>query len=126
MSLPYPKEQQIHSLSLLSNAAFDLQEPDFTTLQGLTTSIVVDTLANSDVQKTIGTDWQLLWGPVVYSHNPNALSVVAANTMMLLYSASQNLFVVGIAGTNLASVYGWMQEDFQVNSLVNWGSIIKK
>jgi len=69
-TLPYPKEQQIHSLSLLSNAAFDLQEPDFTTLQTITTKIIKQTLSNPSVQKTIGHDWQLLWGPVVYSHMP--------------------------------------------------------
>jgi len=126
MSLPYSKEQQIHCLSWLSNAAFGLKEPNFDTLQNLTTNIVENTLADSDIHKTIGSDWQLLWGPVVFSNSQHVAEVVADNTMMLLYSKSQNLFVVGIAGTNAVSVFGWLQEDFKVNRLVHWGSIVNK
>jgi hypothetical protein len=121
----YTTEQQIHSLSSMSNAAFDLQESSFATLQSLTTEIVTNALADSIIQGCIGT-WDLVWGPVVFSNNPNAEKVVADNTMMLLYSSDLNLFTVAIAGTNAVSMYGWFQEDFGVNTLVQWESIVNK
>lgn len=126
----YSLEAQIHSLSSISNAAFDLQETSFSALQSLTTTIVTNALADNIIQGCIG-DWQLVWGPVVFSNNPDAATVVADNTMMLLYnpapdSQTQDQFVIGIAGTNAVSMYGWFQEDFGVNTLVEWESIVNK
>lgn len=121
----YSKEQQIHSLSIISNAAFDLQEPSFDTLQSLTTEIITNSLNDTVIQGCIG-NWELVWGPVVFSNNPGVASVVADNTMMLVYNAAVNQFVVAIAGTNAVSLYGWFQEDFGVNTLVQWESIVNK
>src|SRR5690349_2063987 len=110
----YSLENQIHSLSSISNAAFDLQETSLSSLQTLTTTIVKNALSDTIIQGCIG-NWQLVWGPVVFSNNPNAATVVADNTMMLLYNPSpdgqtQDQFVVAIAGTNAVSMYGWFQE----------------
>lgn len=126
----YSLEAQIHSLSSISNAAFDLQETSLDSLQTLTTTIVTNALADNIIQGYIG-NWQLVWGPVVFSNNPDAATVVADNTMMLLYnpapdSQTQDQFVIGIAGTNAVSMYGWFQEDFGVNTLVEWESIVNK
>lgn len=121
----YTTEEQIHSLSSMSNAAFDLQESSVATLQSLATEIVTNALSDTIIQGCIGT-WDLVWGPVVFSNNPNAEKVVADNTMLLLYSSDLNLFTVAIAGTNAVSMYGWFQEDFGVNSLVQWESIVNK
>lgn len=126
----YSLEAQIHSLSSISNAAFDLQESSFSALQTLTTTIVTNALSDTIIQGYIG-NWQLVWGPIVFSNNPDAATVVADNTMMLLYNPSpdgqtQDQFVVAIAGTNAVSIYGWFQEDFGVNTLVQWESIVNK
>ncbi|MFA6060252.1 MAG: hypothetical protein WC756_18775 [Taibaiella sp.] len=126
----YSLEAQIHSLSSMSNAAFDLQEASLSALQTLTTTIVTNALADTIIQGCIG-NWQLVWGPIVFSNNPNAATVVADNTMMLLYNPSpdgqtQDQFVIAIAGTNAVSMYGWFQEDFGVNTLVQWESIVNK
>lgn len=121
----YPKPQQIHSLSLLSNAAFDLIEPSSDVLQSKTTQIVTETINNDTIKSYIG-NWDLLWGPIVYSNNTSTEKVVADNTMMLLYNKDENLFVVAIAGTNAVSMYGWMQEDFGVNKLQKWKDITGK
>ncbi|WP_118953201.1 lipase family protein [Taibaiella helva] len=125
MSQTYSLEQQIHCLSSISNAAFDLQEPSFEALQSLTTTIVTNALNDATIQGCIGS-WELVWGPVVFSNNPDAATVVADNTMLLAYNADENQFVVAIAGTNAVSMYGWFQEDFGVNSLVEWESIVNK
>ena len=123
-SASYSQEQQIHSLSLLSNAAFGHTFPNSSTLQAFVEKVVSDTLNDSTIQGYIGSDWTVVWGPIVYSHNATAASLVADNTMILFYSPGQNLFVVAIAGTNIDSVYGWLQEDFAVNSLVTWQSVV--
>lgn len=121
----YPLEAQIHSLSLIANAAFDLQEPSYDALQTLTTTIVTNCLSDTIIQGCIG-NWSIVWGPKVFSNNQTAATVVADNTMMLVYNQSQNQFVVGIAGTNAVSMYGWFQEDFGVNTLVEWSTIINR
>ncbi len=125
----YSKETQIHSLSLLANAAYDLQESSFLNLQSTTTKIVNGTLNDpkSTIQGFIGS-WAQVWGPIVFSNNPNAAQVVADNTMMVVYNNNPNqpLFVIGIAGTNAVSTYGWFKEDFGVNTLVDWGTVINK
>lgn len=121
----YSAEAQIHSLSLLSNAAFDLQESSLSQLQSLTEEIVSKTLTDTSVISDIGS-WTQIWGPIVFSNSPSAAKVVADNTMMLLYNNAQNLFVVAIAGTNAVSAYGWLQEDFQVNTEMGWQGIVNK
>lgn len=123
----YTQEEQIHSLSLLSNAAYDLQETSFATLQSLTTSIITKSLADTTIQGYIGT-WQIVWGPVVFSEDSTAPNVVADNTMVLFYNGNskQPVFVVAIAGTNIVSTYGWLKEDFDVDGLVDWGTVINK
>ncbi len=124
MTASYSKTQQIHSLSVLSNAAFGYKFPDFNKLQHFVTTVIQQTLADKKVQQCLGSDWQLVWGPVVFCNNPHAAEVVADNTMMLLYSPSQNLFVVAIAGTNIYSMYGWFEEDLKVNKTVSWKEVV--
>jgi|GEM_PF-1224959 len=115
--------QLIHSLSFLSNAAFDIKADNFPKLQDDTTAIVTQTLKDAGVQGDIG-KWDLLWGPIVFSNDRTSKTVVADNTMMLVYNAEQNLFVVAIAGTNAVSTYGFFQEDFGVNNLIDWNVVV--
>lgn len=123
--IPYPKEQVIHSFSSFSNAAFGVTSynnvPD---LENYATTIVKDAMANSTITNCIGTDWQLLWGPVIYSNEPNANVVVADNTMLMVYSPSQKLVIIAIAGTNIDSTYGWLKEDFNVSTMVPWQTVV--
>lgn len=128
MSEQYSQEQQIHSLSMLANATFGVSFTQagggVSGLQSYAVTVVTQTLANSTVQGLIGNDWTTVWGPVVYSNDPGAGSVVADNTMVLFNSPSQNLFVLAIAGTNIDSMYDWFKEDFAVNGRVSWSSIV--
>lgn len=124
MTATYTKIQQIHSLSVLSNAAFGYKFTDFQQMQTFVNTVVQQTLADKKVQQCLGSNWQPVWGPIVFCNNPNAAQVVADNTMMLHYSPSQNLFVIAIAGTNIYSMYGWFEEDLKVNKTVAWKDII--
>lgn len=124
MAGSYSAEQQIHCISSLTNASFGVSFSSFSALQAFTIKVISDVLANTTIQGYIGSDWTPVWGPVVVSENPNAKTVVADNTMLLLYSPSQNLFVLGIAGTNIDSTYDWMKEDFSVNTRVLWTDVM--
>jgi len=124
----YTQEQQIHSLSSLSNATFGVSftqaQGGLTALQAFAEKVVTQTLADSTIQGLIGTDWTPVWGPVVYSNDPGANTVIADNTMILFNSPSQNLFVLAIAGTNIDSMYDWFKEDFSVNTRVSWRTVV--
>ena len=67
----------------------------------------------------IGGDWEVVWGPAIYSFS---LGRVADNAMYVAHSPSQATYVVAIAGTNPASFYDWLAEDadvFPIN-MVPW------
>ena len=143
MSNTYSQVNQIHSLSSIANAAFGLKFPQpnaYATLQTYVTTVITDTITqdqgpyqnmgngNSIGNNYLGstadnTAWQLVWGPIVFSNNQVSPTVVADNTMALFYNASQNLFVVAIAGTNGVSTYGWISEDFDVSTVIPWNKI---
>lgn len=124
-SSPYPKEQQIHCLSFISNPAFMLSMPTIADLQTYVTNVVTSTLADPTIQSFIGTDWTAVWGPFVVSEAASGKSpVVVDNGLGLFYSPSQNLFVVSIAGTNANSVYDWMDEDFGVDTIIPWQTVL--
>lgn len=120
----YSIEQQIHCLSMLSNAGFGYMAPNFAALQNQVSLIVNTVMQNSTIQGLLGTDWQQVWGPVVFSNLPTASTVVADNTMMLYYSPSQSLVVIAIAGTNADSIFDWDSEDFSITTLVPWSTVV--
>jgi hypothetical protein len=123
--IPYPKEQVIHSFSSFSNAAFGIKTyTSVAALQQYANGIVTKAMSDATITKCVGTDWQLAWGPIIYSNEPHANNVVADNTMMMVYSPSQKLIIVSIAGTNIDSTYGWLKEDFNVSTTVTWQSVV--
>lgn len=124
-TIPYPKEQIIHSFSKFINAGFGVKA--FNTesaLQAYVAKIVGLCLADSKITNCIGTDWTLAWGPIVFSNTPDANTVVVDNAMMMVYSPSNNLIIVAIAGTNIDSSYGWLTEDFNAATTVSWQSVV--
>ncbi|WP_052596937.1 hypothetical protein [Aureispira sp. CCB-QB1] len=126
MTPTYSREQQIYSLSFSTNSAFGLSWPQsdcksgMAAMQSYVTKVSKDVLAQTTT--LIGT-WNSVWGPVVYAQNPTSNSVHADNTMGAYYNPSEQLLVISIAGTNSISTYGWLVQDFSVNSLVEWESI---
>lgn len=139
MSNTYSLEQQIHSLSLLTNVAFGQKfaQPTggpcatpnaYSNLQSFVSTTVTKVLTQdqasggSNYLGSSGNAWQCVWGPVVYSNNPNSNEVVADNTLALYYN--NNNYVVGIAGTNSVSSFGWLDEDFAVGNTVPWSQVV--
>lgn len=66
-------------------------------------------LANTG-QQLIGQDWSIVWGPAICVRSGRR----AQNAMLVVYSPSQNTYVVAIAGTNMYSWYDWIFEDGMV------------
>ena len=127
-------------MSLLTNAAFgeEFQQPTggpctspnaFDNLQSYVSTVVNDVLTQDQASGGDnylgyqGNSWQCVWGPVVYSNNPNSNMVVADNVLALYYNSNSNSYVVGISGTNSVSAYGWLDEDFDVSSIQPWSTV---
>ena len=127
---PYNLQQSVFMLSLGSNGAFG-KLGDQATLQSEMEAYLGGpsqrgrsvggtffeklNAASADYPGLAGHDWETVWGPVVYvAHTDRGTNPGATNTMYVAKSASQNCFVVAIAGTNPLGIYGMTVEDLKV------------
>lgn len=121
----YPVEQQVYAFNQIVNVAFGVTEfNSVDALQSFVNTVLTQTINDATTQQYMGNDWEMIWGPYVYSNNPGVNSVVADNTMALFYSPNQQMYVVAIAGTNIDSAYGWLQEDFNVSKTTPWSTVM--
>ncbi len=76
-------------------------------------------------------DWELVWGPVVWSESDQGKESGVADNAMYVARQSKTVFpggpsdaiptyVVAIAATNPLSNYDWTVEDFRVSTSVAW------
>lgn len=70
--------------------------------------------------KLIGGDWKLVWGPGDFQLDES--NNLSDNAAFIVYSASQDVYILAMAGTNPNSLFDWMIEDFMVGPefLVKW------
>lgn len=124
MSTPtYQQPQVIYSFTFSASPAFGHEFDNVTDMQNYVTEIADKTLSDQTVQSLIGTDWEQVWGPVVYAKVTTGATVVADNTMGCYFSPSQKLLVIAIAGTNDISEFDWSSEDLAVHTLVPWKNV---
>ncbi len=133
MSNTYSQSNQIHALSQTVNAAFGMDFPSVADMQTYVQAVVSTVLTDDQGTATAtnnylgsaaaGTQWDCIWGPYVWTNNPNTNKIICDNTVALFYNSSQKLFVVGIAGTNSNSMYDWMTEDFDVSTTQPWNTV---
>jgi hypothetical protein len=121
--------------SLVSNSSsaekgYPQQLADYTycALTGDNTKNPFTNLIPPGLLKTLGTqliggDWALVWGPGVFEISPSSTGK-ADNTAFVVYSPSQNTYIVAIAGTDPGALKDWLVEDFEVgpNDCVNWST----
>ncbi|PWC39866.1 hypothetical protein TSO352_01795 [Azospirillum sp. TSO35-2] len=74
-------------------------------------TLTVNGLIDSMGSQLIGQDWEITWGPAVYQNNDDN---EADNALVVVYSPSQDSYVVAMAGTNPASAFDWVLEDAKV------------
>jgi hypothetical protein len=124
MSTPtYQQPQVIYSFTFSASPAFGHEFDNVTDMQNYVTEIADKTLSDQTIQVLIGTDWEQVWGPVVYAKVTTGATVVADNTMGCYFSPSQKLLVIAIAGTNDFSEFDWTSEDLDVHTLVLWKNV---
>lgn len=124
----YTTEQIVYTFTFSAGSAsgidFDNGSGDgMAAMQKYVQQVATDVLANSTVQGLIGSDWQIVWGPVAYASDTTGPTVHADNTMGCYYSPSQDLYVVAVAGTNFESTFDWTDEDLDVRTQVPWTSL---
>ncbi len=122
----YTKEQKIYTISCVINSASRIQFSAIESMQNFISKVTDDFLANETIKGCIGSDWERVWGPIIYCENPTSVPVHADNTMGVFYSDSQKLFVVAIAGTNRLSMFDWSEENLAVGELVPWKHVTDK
>ena len=120
----YTVPEQIAAFTFTANSAANFKFNSIQDMQDYVTQISTINLADPVMQKLVGDDWESIFGPVVWV-NPSQTgnSFVVDNTMAWYYSPSQNLIIMAIAGTNPFSMYDWQNEDFAVNTMVDWNTI---
>ena len=79
-------------------------------------------LADDKVNKLIG-QWNLVWGPFVYKHNPNEKSTKADNIMFVVKKHNTSQYLIAISGNK--SNYGMVNECLEVNELEDWVQLLK-
>lgn len=124
----YHKDATILSLCFLSNIASGyIDSAKFnpvSDLQHKADSMMTKVLTDSAAVNRIG-NWQMVWGPCIYS-DPLADSYTAADLTMVLLKGkdpedtAKTMYVLSIAGTNSVSVYDWLYADLNVDSMFLW------
>ena len=130
---PTEQHKVIAVLAMIANVNYGLIATSEAALNANTQKIN-DALAHTDsLRQYVGTDWQVVWGPVTSNSlkkKPSgavsaADSFVTDNTMYMakgtIAATGKPMYVVGIAGTNIVSEKGWKLEDFNVLQEANWG-----
>jgi hypothetical protein len=66
--------------------------------------------------------WELMYGPVISETKKGG--TVANTSTSIYYHKDTEHMVIGVAGTNPISTYGWFTEDFEVGTTVSWNKNI--
>ena len=116
--MPLDVFQQVFSLSLASNLVNDLKGTEASLQAALRLGLTV-------ALPIIDLGWKLVWGPVVWKHEPNDAETGPDNSWYIAYhprlqfedGSVHPTYVIAIAGTPAESTYVWTEENFAVNSV---------
>lgn len=113
--------QQVFGVSLASNLVNRVKGSQ-TSLQAALKLGVIAALP------TIGAEWQLVWGPVVWKHEPENAETGPDNSWYIAFHPSLQFddgtvhptYVVGVAGTPPESLYVWFKQNLAVNTVADF------
>jgi hypothetical protein len=113
----YNPTQTVFALSMISNSGSSFSGT-LAQIEALTAQQIKNYL--NEESTNIG-PWEVIWGPAIYQ----AFGSDVADNVMVVFqagagSAVPGELVIGIAGTNPASAFDWLLEDFLVVSTVQW------
>ena len=117
MTASFDLWQQVFTLSYMANAAGSETGEAATIAADLDKKL--DNFFGSDTTQAAIGDWSIVWGPVVFEHDPGPNSY-ADNAMYVATNADNTQYVVALAATNSHSKYDWEEEDFDVETTVAW------
>lgn len=121
--------KRIALLAMMADINYDVVAASEAELQQNTLKINQLLQTNTDVGAFLGTDWQVVWGPVIANSRRKSAtspvdSFVTDNTMYVArgtdLATGKRLHVVAIAGTNAVSRKGAIVEDLNVVSENEW------
>lgn len=115
----YNETQAVFALSMLSNSASG-ETGSVSELEAKALVAINQALQSEQIESNMG-EWNVVWGPAIYQAPGSNL---ADNAMFIVKAGAGTLnpgeLVVGIAGTNGASVFDWLLEDFFVEVSIPW------
>ncbi|TRX37099.1 lipase family protein [Flavobacterium restrictum] len=130
------KHQVISILAALSNCNQNVVKNTENELQDNLSLQVASALQNPIIKAYIG-DWDIVWGPCTKNSRqrdknlniiPNAF--ITDNAMFVAKGQdpddeTKTLYVIAVSGTNGVSKFGWLDEDFKVETklMKSWGTI---
>ena len=129
-SSPTDTHKRIALLAMMADVNYDLVAASEAELQTNTLKINQLLQTNADARAFLGTDWQVVWGPVIANSRKKSStspvdSFVTDNTMFVArgtdLATGKPLYVVAIAGTNAVSRKGALFEDVNVVEEKAWG-----
>lgn len=124
----YDKDATVFSLCFLSNIVSGYVDSTSispnTILQPLADSSMNAVLTDSATISCIG-NWQIVWGPCIYSDFLTEGYIAADLTMVLLKGTDPDdslntMYVLSISGTNNVSAYDWLYIDLKATSMFPW------
>ena len=115
--------QQVFALSIASNLVYDLKGTQSSLQAALRLGL---TLA----LPTIGTGWEIKWGPVVWKNKPDNAETGPDNSWYIAYhprlqfedGSVHPTYVIAVAGTPVESVYVWTKQTFAVNTVADFNA----
>ena len=114
MSPPTNEQRVIYQVSMYSSLVANKKGPD---LEAQLYAAIQAALVKDAPQ--IG-HWSVAWGPVVVQHEPESYAINAMYVAECQDHHLRGTYVVGIAGTNPASLFDWLVEDGLVQKQVPW------
>jgi hypothetical protein len=92
---------------MIANVNYNLVESSESKLHENTQKISAALSSNATLKNYIGSDWSVVWDPVISNSSIGSDSFVTDNTMYIAKGkddiSGQDIYVVAIAGTNILS-----------------------
>lgn len=121
---PFSEKQEMLAIAFFADITSGLTIKKVGDTEKATKESIDNILKSEYGHKMLG-DWELVYAPAILTKKVNPQIgdfQIAINTTVIFYNSSKKHLAIGVAGTNMISVYDWFEEDFKVGTLVPWNS----
>lgn len=106
--------QQTFTLSMMANGLEGQVDLPTKNYASILSAMIQSKLGNPGLQGLIGSSWEIAWGPCVSQATD---SIFADNAMYVAHDMVNDIYVVAVAATNVASPYDILAEDLDVKPI---------